>query len=222
MFSLPKWPQMRVIGKPVTVEQAKEIIFRTDSFLTESSQYAGGNNHRFNEEYRKESGLASLDQSDWDADSTIREKLGVLSTNYVSNSWTSCAFIYGAHGWCHPNGNIFYEDNVGKWPSYEELLADWTALAEAFPFLDLHAMFMSGEGCEDSTEFVFGLRVLNGRVETYTKEDPAVMEEWSLRCKPRAFMGGENALSTQWVFFDFAPKVKAAVAEYLAKDISAV
>jgi hypothetical protein len=31
---LPKWPQMRVEGVPVTLEQAKEIIRRTDTFFT--------------------------------------------------------------------------------------------------------------------------------------------------------------------------------------------
>ena len=30
---LPKWPQMLVVGKDITVEQAKEIIFATDSQL---------------------------------------------------------------------------------------------------------------------------------------------------------------------------------------------
>lgn len=49
--SLPKWPQMIVTGKPVTIDQAKEIIFRTDSFLTSSDEFAGGNNREFNEWY---------------------------------------------------------------------------------------------------------------------------------------------------------------------------
>ncbi len=224
MYNLPKWPQMRVVGDKVTQEQAKEIIFRTDRFLTESSKYAGGNNHNFNELYRKRSGLASLDEQDWEADSVIREKLGVISTSYVDNSWASCAFIYGAHGWCDPQGRIFYQDNVGKWPSAEELIADWKAIAEAFPFLNLHAMFMSGEECEE-TEFVFGIRVQNGTVEVYDKEDPEVTRKWSQMQADRGarvFMGGENGLPTGWVFDEFAPKVKAAVVEYLAVDPATV
>jgi hypothetical protein len=49
--SLPKWPQMIVTGKPVTVENAKDIIFRTDSFLTSSDEFSGGNNKEFNDWY---------------------------------------------------------------------------------------------------------------------------------------------------------------------------
>ena len=45
---LPKWPHMVVWGTPVTQEQAKDIIFRTDAFLTHMSSYAGGNNHAWN------------------------------------------------------------------------------------------------------------------------------------------------------------------------------
>ena len=45
---LPKWPQMIVTGKRVTVDQAKEIIFRTDSFLSDASDYSGGNARNFN------------------------------------------------------------------------------------------------------------------------------------------------------------------------------
>ena len=41
--SLPKWPKMVVTGKKLTVEQALEIIRRTDSFFS----YQSGNNHAF-------------------------------------------------------------------------------------------------------------------------------------------------------------------------------
>ena len=56
-LGLPKWPQMMVTGKHVTLEQAKEIIFRTDPFLVDTSKYSGGNAHEFNAWYRKEAGL---------------------------------------------------------------------------------------------------------------------------------------------------------------------
>ena len=45
---LPKWSQMIVTGKNVTVEQAKDIIFRTDYFLTDPSKYSAGNDDQFN------------------------------------------------------------------------------------------------------------------------------------------------------------------------------
>ena len=37
---LPKWPQMYTTGLPVAIEQAKEIIRRTDSYFT-SPRHAG-------------------------------------------------------------------------------------------------------------------------------------------------------------------------------------
>lgn len=44
---LPKWPAAYVTGRRVTEEQAKEIIFRTDTTLTAFSKYGFGNCHEF-------------------------------------------------------------------------------------------------------------------------------------------------------------------------------
>ena len=43
---LPKWPQCIITGERVTLEQADEIIRRTDTFLTFGF---GGNDNRFDE-----------------------------------------------------------------------------------------------------------------------------------------------------------------------------
>jgi hypothetical protein len=75
-------------------------------------------------------------------------------TEYVQNSWISTSFIGGPHGWCWPDGRIAYVDNVGKWPSVEAVLRDWSTLAEAFPFLDLAATLINGECCEDTVPIV--------------------------------------------------------------------
>lgn len=56
-LGLPKWPQMIVTGQSVTVDQAKNIILRTDSFLTDPYKWSGGNNHKFNTKYREMAGL---------------------------------------------------------------------------------------------------------------------------------------------------------------------
>lgn len=142
---LPKWPQMIVTGEPVTADQAKDIIFRTDSFLTDPWEHAGGNDRHFTKLYRELSGLNTIE---WEDTTALRNKIGFIYTEYVTNDWGSCSFIYGAHGWCHPDGKIFFQDNVGKWPSVEEILDDWTRVAEAFPYLDLTVTLMSGESCE--------------------------------------------------------------------------
>lgn len=46
---LPKWPGAFVTGKSVTPEQAKDIIFRTDTSVGYPSDYMGGNDRRFQE-----------------------------------------------------------------------------------------------------------------------------------------------------------------------------
>lgn len=174
---LPKWPQMLVTGQSVTPEQAKEIIFRTDSFLTDSYDLAGGNNKDFTEWYQERAGLDRYVVRDWQDQSEeakakrkknwpfgrlVRERIGHIDTSYVSNDWASCCFVWGAHGWCSPEGRIHFVDNVGKWPAVEDVLNDWTSLAKEFPFLDLTATLMSGEGSEEESVPVVNIVVRDG------------------------------------------------------------
>lgn len=163
-ISLPKWPQMLVSGKAVTVEQAKEIIFRTDCFLTDINEHSGGNNKEFNKWYRDASGISEILSLDWDKRRGIQEDLGYLGVESASNDWASCCFVFGPHGWCHPDGTIMYYDNIGKWPTVPGVLEDWKKVAEAFPFLDLHITLMSGEGSDDDTIPLVNLRVVGGTV----------------------------------------------------------
>lgn len=196
-MGLPKWPQHYVTGTPVTVDQAKEIIRRTDSFFCHGY---GGNNRQYNSWVRKTLGMApdywdrptrpfpkdDAPQAEKDADLEARraenaedrrltelfeKRWHPLSTEYVHNSWISCAFIGGPHGWCHPDGKIGYVDNVGKWPSVESIFNDWKLLAEAFPFLDIGVTLYDGESCEDGTRPVVSMMVRESKV---TLVDPAV------------------------------------------------
>ena len=45
---LPKWPGMKLTGNSVSIEQAKDIISRTDKFIIDMSKDAGGNNREWN------------------------------------------------------------------------------------------------------------------------------------------------------------------------------
>jgi len=183
---LPKWPQMIVVGKTITVEQALEIIRRTDMFFTHGY---GGNDHGFDNRAKMIVGMPETDlwrepsynewsdelrtklwQERWDGLQAWREKWQVIETEYVHNSWISCSFVGGPHGWCHPDGKIFYQDNVGKWPSIEAIRKDWSILAKAFPFLDLRVLLMDRESCEDNREPVVGFRVKSGRVRVLPGE----------------------------------------------------
>ena len=225
MKCLPKWPQMRVIGKPITSEQAKEIIFKTDDFLTDISRYSGGNKRAFNTAYREAAGLAGRDDVEdihtmdrFEFQTQLRASLGCLELEYLGNHWASSSFVYGAHGWCHPDGTLFNRYNVGQWPTEGDLIAEWSRIAETFPFLDLHAMFMSGANCEDNTEMVFGLHVVNGKIERYEEPKPEIVEAWETKLKAQpepVFLWGENGLANEnglpgeWVA-EYAARVRKA------------
>lgn len=182
---LTKWPQMLVWGQSVSAEQAQDIIFRTDCFFTDTYALSGGNNHHWNEWAWKQLGLSDIQSvaerlpegQKWiflEAASEHFKKLsGHVECSYVSNRWASCSYIYGPHGWVHPNGAIGYVDNIGKWPSAPEVYADWKALAAAFPFLNLTATLMSGERDEE-TQPVVSFRVTAG--EATVLPTPAVPE----------------------------------------------
>ena len=179
--SLPKWPQMLTTGSPVTPDQAKEIIRRTDTFLIEGY---GGNDDVWDARlaarlrmphfrgYSKASPPTSLNwEESQRQNDNWRKAWGAIRTEYVQNSWISTFFIHGPHGWCWPDGRIAYVDNVGRWPSVEAVLQDWSAIAKVFPFLDLAATLMSGECCEDTVPVVTIL----------VKEGMARVENGSLR-----------------------------------------
>jgi len=175
-ITLPKWPQMLVWGTTVRQAQAKNIILKTDPVLTSLSPYSGGNNHSWNEWARKKLGLSLLaefqkkhpeldDTFCWDVERELKEILGCVSTDYVDNNWASCNFIYGPHGWMHPNGVVGYIDNVGKWPEAAEVYEDWCTLAKAFPFLELHATLMSDSDSDaDTTQPLVTFIVRDGLV----------------------------------------------------------
>ena len=182
-LGLPKWPQCLITGPAVTVEQAKDIIFRTDLFLTSLSKYAGGNNHRWNEWARKELGHDALDyelpqnpseadyakmRASWDTVDMVRKQLRVVSTEFVGNSWASCAYIFGPHGWCHPSGKIYFCDNVGKWPEVKEVIADVETIGEAFPYVEFWLTLMDGEQFSDEPKSpVVTMHLKDGKVELF-------------------------------------------------------
>lgn len=154
---LPKWPQLLITGKPVTATQAKDIIFRTDSFM--SAYHYGGNNHEWNEWVNAVLGRAELEQiekADFNRAWQIKDKLNVelkfVSTEYIRNDWMSSSYIYGPHGWCSPDGIISHVDNVGKWPGVEEVYKDLVEIAKAFPYLVMTATLFDQEHCEDEIE----------------------------------------------------------------------
>lgn len=140
---LPKWPQMLVTGDSIATDQALEIIRRTDTFFTRD-QY--GNSHGFNKMLRKLLHMPEDSNDDCFHIDYYHSQLNTWQNNwgcilaardylYTRNSWVSCNFPSGPNGWCHPDGNIGYNLNIGKSPSCKEVFEEWTIIAQTFPFL---------------------------------------------------------------------------------------
>lgn len=165
---LPKWPAMIVVGESVTTDQALEIIRRTDTFFTHGYD---GNDKAWTKRVRETVGcpVEPKEIKNWAEYTDKRVEWinawGAIETGYVHNNWISSAFVYGPHGWCHPDGTILHVDNVGKWPEAEDIYRDWVLLARTFPFLKLNVVLHSGETCEDNIVPLIGFRILNGEVE---------------------------------------------------------
>lgn len=159
--ALPKWPALLVKGKSVTLDQAKEIIIRTDglSFSTNDREFSS----QLNEV------VYGVKSTRWDLTDAIKEQLGITEWNdiwayqdkkqaevgvleniyFLQNSQIASSWIGGAHGWCQWDGTIETSNyNIGKWPSIEGVYNEWVIIAEAFPFLDLRCQLMNCEACE--------------------------------------------------------------------------
>lgn len=158
--ALPKWPAIAVEGKPVTKEQAAEIIIRTDSwqfFVNDDDwerqlyECAGVSIGKY--------GIPNRDEF-----AAAKEKLRVLPLNYLNNERIATCYVGGPSGWCDWDGNIFINNkNIGKWPSVEDALEDWRSIASAFPYLDLRCQLFNGEFCEDGISPVVEYRVIGGK-----------------------------------------------------------
>lgn len=195
-IGLPKWCQMVIEGDNITKEQAIEIIKRTDTFFIGE---CFGNNRSYIKEAKRLFDIK--DMSDFEKeDFNVRiekyfknkEELilrwNSIELTHLVNRWISNSWIGGANGWCHPNGEIKYCDNIGKYPDVEEVYSDLEKLAAAFPFLNMTVTLMDGERdyCHNS---LVSMKVSNGIVEfvdTIPKD--------SLNCNsvPLEFFAKEN------------------------------
>lgn len=160
---LTKWPGFLVEGDPVSSDQAAEIIVRTSGldFIT--------NDHAFARELYAACGIAVHEEvwpspTNWEQARMVRDRLGVLDLTYLQNSQIVSSWIGGPHGWCAWDGTIAAGNyNIGKWPSVEEVLEDWQAIAAAFPYLRLRSQLLSDEGCVEDVRPVVEFTVANGQ-----------------------------------------------------------
>lgn len=177
---LPKWPMMLLIGDAVSEQDALEVIRRTDAFFV--SDYSG-NNHQRIDKIKRTVGMPllprviteSMRSSIWEeyyaALDEWKKYWGALDLCYLQNEWVSTAYVNGPHGWMHPDGEVFYCDNVGKWPSPLELIVEWKTIAKAFPFLNLACVLMNLESTEENPKPLLGIKVHDGTAELVEPSD---------------------------------------------------
>lgn len=166
-IGLPKWPQCVINGTKITEEQALEIIRRSDSFF-----YGGrGNDESFNKAAERIFRVPypfdlSMEWEDYIKEKEeFADKWGLIEeTEYLHNSWISCCWVGGYHGWCHPDGTIAYCNNIGKWPSVEDVYNDLCIIGKHFPFLNLTLTLMNAEECEEGRESLVSMKLDNGEV----------------------------------------------------------
>jgi hypothetical protein len=206
MTDLTKWPRLIVAGVPVTEDQADNILIRTSCLW-----FLHVNDQQWNRTVARILNI-DLDTHGFHTAASVRDtntRLGILDLQYLHTSRIASSWIGGPHGWCDWTGAIGCSNyNIGKWPSTEDVTADWQTIAAAFPFLDLTAQLVTEEG---DGEFVAEWRVVNGTVE---QREPTGLvaagtelgEADFMRC---LMMGGERGVTPE--------RLQAAVARVEAQ-----
>ncbi len=190
---LPKWPQMYTTGKPVALDQAKEIIRRTDKFFTLG---VNGNDKEFIKSLKTKLSIpfgyfdfddfSKFDKNKFENDMCKwRSHWNPIQTQYVHNDWVSSCFSEGPHGWCHPDGTIGFVDNIGKWPTVESVYDDWVKIAKEFTFLEVGVTLMNCESSEAedpdfNAEKVVSFFIKDGSVEILNPDEIDVHKDHDL------------------------------------------
>ncbi len=62
---------------------------------------------------------------------------------------------------------MYFEENIGKWPSVEAVAKDWSQIAKRWPVLGLYVTLMDGERSDEGTSPVVTFHVFEGKVEFF-------------------------------------------------------
>lgn len=230
---LPKWCGSFATGEPVTPEQAREVVFRTDIAVVQmrkgpfSGHFGWHDLPGYLDEYRYEAEADDLlagagppsgydrGTARYDAREAWLREMRVLATNHVHVDWLYSASSEGPSGWVSPQGRIDHQGwDVGKWPTGETLLEDWREIAAAFPFLDLVWSVYDPLATRDRPVMLADFVVADGRVELRSP-DPR-----RHRREPQAEepVGEYGAPAWPWHWFDeFAVRSRAAAAKVLGE-----
>jgi hypothetical protein len=139
-----KWPLLLVAGKPVTPEQADDILLRS------CGGYFTGNDPAWERQIAAILGIpfrTGYPRMDWQACAAWYKSIGGLDLHYLNNSRVYSAWIGGPRGWCDWDGRIGCgEWNIGKWPGVSEVEEDLAAVAATWPFLQMRVQLVDNEG----------------------------------------------------------------------------
>lgn len=194
---LPKWPGIIVTGKPVTKEQAWEIIIRThsdylfvggylctNSFALEkeiiaamrfpetvaNAKYYEGNERFYDVVLDALKSYHELDLEGW-----AKQTYNPLCLEYLDNARLASAWIDSngkGYGWCDWDGVIGCNNyNIGKWPDTETIYNEWVLIAKEFPFLELNCSVLNCEICqanEPDAKILIEYVVSDGNVKAVT------------------------------------------------------
>lgn len=148
-------PIIRIKGNPITVGQARELIYRTCPYFTNFGDPTDDVDAELAYHYQQRAGkqllldfIAKLDsnplnQSRWlvITTDTIRMRTAFVGTQYASNNWGS----NNSGGWCDCGGTVVGSSEVDR-DSYDlrTIVSDWQLIAQAFDFL--HAELTINDG----------------------------------------------------------------------------
>lgn len=148
-----KWPQLTVVGPPVTPEQAEQILIRTDGLMLACNDRAWqAEAHRIITGTEDPWMLPTVDErlAALRAEYEAKQRLGILTLAYLDQERVVNSAKGSACGWCDWDGTIGARPyNIGKWPSEGEITSDWEQITEAFPFLRLRSQVTSFSDASD-------------------------------------------------------------------------
>jgi hypothetical protein len=135
---LPEYVAMVVFGKSITVEQAAEVIIRTDKLNC------------------------------WERNQGLRnDGISYIPLTYLYNEWITSDFVLGPHGWCDWKGNIgCHYGNIGHNSTVELVEYEWKLLAYHFHFLELRCQLFDREVSDVGRKPIVEYEVNNGQVTT--------------------------------------------------------
>lgn len=234
---LPKWPHLIIDGEDVTCEQAKDIIFKTDRWFTETMTEPHSNRPRaIHRDYRMISGLNEFTEI---LDNIYRNKVNILEYNlklsnlshslkehlnivdneFVRSDMADSHYIGGSHGICDIDGKIFYDRNIGKHPDAVEVYDEFKALVKEFPYLDFRAALYDiekSERGEKPARQAVGFIVTNGDVIAtnlnMNLDNKTDLDSLDTDIREMLSGNGICGIPNEW-FYEFAERVKQGMEE---------